>query len=260
MNELNTITEKVQKRLAWIETKHKVRVLYACESGSRAWGFPSRDSDYDVRFLYAHPPSWYMAINIENKRDVIEQPIEDNLDLSGWDIRKALQLFRKSNPPLLEWLNSPIVYQNRAGACTRMHALMGQYYSPKSCQYHYLHMARGNYREYLKGDRVWVKKYFYVLRPLLAIKWIDQVGTVMPTEFTKMLDALVEDDHLYEAINNLIGQKRAGCELEEGPRIPVISDFVAGELERLAGARFDGASQNNNLEPLNKLFLELVNF
>ncbi len=91
------IREEVEHRLRQIEAEEGVRVFYACESGSRAWGFPSKDSDYDVRFLYAHPRNWYLSIDVERKRDVIERPINDALDIGGWDLRKALQLFRKSN-------------------------------------------------------------------------------------------------------------------------------------------------------------------
>ena len=88
--------------LSKVAEEEGVRVLYACESGSRAWGFPSSDSDYDVRFIYAHPVEWYLSIR--NRRDVIERPVVNDIDLSGWDIKKALVLLRKSNPPLLEWL------------------------------------------------------------------------------------------------------------------------------------------------------------
>ena len=118
--------------------------------------------------MYMHSKDWYLSI--DERRDVIERPINDMIDLSGWDIRKALRLFGKSNPPLLEWLNSPIIYQQRLNIVNKLKALMPEYYSPKSCLYHYLHMAEGNFREYLKGEMVLVKKYFYVLRPILACK------------------------------------------------------------------------------------------
>ena len=98
----NEVTQRVRNALAQVEAEQNVRVLYACESGSRAWGFASRDSDYDVRFLYVHRRDWYLSV--EQGRDVIERPIADDLDVSGWELRKALRLLRKSNPPLLEWL------------------------------------------------------------------------------------------------------------------------------------------------------------
>ena len=173
--------DKIVENLQKIETQDDVVIFYACESGSRAWGFPSKDSDYDVRFLYVHPVDWYLSI--AEKRDVIERPLTDQLDINGWDLRKALELFRKSNPPLLEWLDSPSIYQEKFTVAAQMRELAKTYYSPSACIYHYLHMAQGNVREYLKGDRVWVKKYFYVLRPILAIKWIEQGYGVAPTSF-----------------------------------------------------------------------------
>lgn len=107
------MNEIIQQKLVEIEEKYKVKILYAVESGSRAWGFPSKDSDYDVRFIYIHSAEWYLSIDpqeIGAKRGVIEEPIDELLDISGWEITKALRLFRKNNPPLLEWLRSNIVY------------------------------------------------------------------------------------------------------------------------------------------------------
>ncbi len=95
----------IKAGLAEIEAQENVRIVYACESGSRAWGFPSSDSDYDVRFIYLHPLEWYLSI--EKRRDVIERPITGVLDVNGWDLRKALQLFRKSNPLSLSGSTRP---------------------------------------------------------------------------------------------------------------------------------------------------------
>ncbi|MDO8433705.1 MAG: nucleotidyltransferase domain-containing protein, partial [Candidatus Binatus sp.] len=101
----------IHQALESLEYAENMVVLLAVESGSRAWGFSSTDSDYDVRFIYIRRPEWYLSIDLENQRDVIEQPLADEIDLSGWDIRKALKLFHKSNPPLLEWLQCPVVYR-----------------------------------------------------------------------------------------------------------------------------------------------------
>ncbi len=144
--------ERIFQQLEIIEADKDVRILYACESGSRAWGFPSKDSDFDVRFIYVHPTSWYLSI--DDKRDVIEKNIDDCLDISGWELRKALRLFRKSNPPLLEWLQSPVVYLEKHKTADKLRDLRVVYFSPKSCLYHYLQMARRNYRDYLQGTQV----------------------------------------------------------------------------------------------------------
>ena len=116
-----------------IEQDYHVQILFACESGSRAWGFPSSDSDYDVRFVYIRPTDWYLAIDVERKRDVIELPIDDSLDISGWDLRKALQLYYKSNPPLLEWLGSPIIYQEKYTVAQQLRNLAPEFYNPIAC-------------------------------------------------------------------------------------------------------------------------------
>jgi len=102
-------SSQIKAELARIEEDENISILWACESGSRAWGFESQNSDYDVRFIYLQRTEEYLRAS--DLRDVIEKPISDDLDISGWDLPKALRLFRKSNPPLLEWLQSPIVYQ-----------------------------------------------------------------------------------------------------------------------------------------------------
>ena len=130
-----------------VEQDERVVVLLAVESGSRAWGFPSMDSDFDVRFVYVHNPEWYLSIDLEDSRDVIERPLRDKIDLSGWDIRKTLKLFRKSNPPLLEWLQCPIIYRERFAFAARLRALLPAFFSPQASLFHYFHMAQGNFRE-----------------------------------------------------------------------------------------------------------------
>jgi predicted nucleotidyltransferase len=246
--------DRIKQALHQIANEEQVRIVYACESGSRAWGFPSEDSDYDVRFLYVRPRDWYLSIDLETRPDVIELPITDDLDVSGWDIRKALQLLRKSNPPLLEWLTSPIVYLEVTDIADQLRSLVPECYSPIACGHHYLHMAQGNYREYLRNDPVWIKKYFYVLRPLLAIKWIEQKNSVMPMEFGKLVEALIEDDRLKEEINGLLERKKRGLELDRGPRIPLISEYIENELTRLETQLGKLRAPKPATEKLNEVF------
>jgi predicted nucleotidyltransferase len=249
---------QIQTILDEIEVVNEVRVIYACESGSRAWGFASKDSDYDVRFLYAHPAPWYLSVDLEEKRNVIERKMDDVLDVSGWDIRKALRLFRKSNPPLLEWLGSPIIYREHSSAASRMRELRPTFYSPMACAYHYLHMAQGNFREYLKGAVVWRKKYFYVLRPILAIRWIEAGLGVVPTEFIKLVEATVTSDALESAIRELLEEKAAGGELDRGPRNEPVSQFIESELDRMGNTQFDKRPPTPPIAPLNKLFQDIL--
>lgn len=144
------IRNDILQRLAQAEREHGVRVLFAIESGSRAWGFASPNSDYDVRFVYGREPSWYQAVDLEERRDVIEYPIVDDIDINGWDVRKALRLFWKSNPAFVEWIQSPITYLDqsvlRAGALR----ILPSIYAPAKGIYHYRSMAKTNYRGYLR--------------------------------------------------------------------------------------------------------------
>jgi predicted nucleotidyltransferase len=252
------ISEQIRKAilscLEKIQDEEQVRVVYACESGSRAWGFASVDSDYDVRFIYLHRPEWYMTIDFEREPDAIERPVVDSLDLAGWDLRKALNLLRKSNPPLLEWLGSPIVYVERGAVASWLRELKPVYYSWRACMHHYLSMARGNYREFLKGPEVPRKKYLYVLRPVLAMLWIERDLGVVPTEFPELVERLVEPGRLRNAIDELLCAKRAGCELGLGPRIPAINEFLEQELSRLEAKRVAYASPSRSSDELSKLF------
>jgi predicted nucleotidyltransferase len=185
---------------------------------------------------------------------VIERPLRDALDVSGWDIRKALRLFRKSNPPLLEWLQCPMVYRERFSLARQLREFLPAFYSPKASFYHYLHMAQGNMREYLSGETVWRKKYLYVLRPLLAMQWIEQGLGPVPIEFGKLVEATLSAGELRLAVDELVAAKRAGAELDMGPRIPAISHFIESELNRLERVADLNAPAGPPTEQLNELF------
>ncbi|GGF95087.1 hypothetical protein GCM10010916_10590 [Paenibacillus abyssi] len=252
------INEQIIKELQRIEQQEQVRILYACESGSRAWGFPSQDSDYDVRFIYVRPVDWYLSIF--DKRDVIERPISDMLDINGWDLRKALNLFRRSNPPLLEWLSSPIVYLEKYSVAERIRAISPFTFSPKSCMFHYLNMAKGNYREYLQGEQVKIKKYFYVLRPILACAWIEQKGTMPPMEFDELVAQLIpEGSSLKSSIRRLLERKKAGEELDYEPRIEPINQFLEQQIAHFEKTAVQLAANGGGLDKqLDELFREAL--
>jgi len=248
----DAVKATVRQKLSEIEKQENVRILYACESGSRAWGFPSADSDYDVRFIYLHPHDWYLSI--DDQRDVIERPLDENIDLSGWEIRKAFRLFRKSNPPLLEWLRSPIVYEQKGVLAERLRELMSTFYSPRNCFHHYLHMAEGNFREYLRGDTVRVKKYLYVLRPLLGCRWIEAGLGPVPMEFATLVEKTALSETVREEIFSLTKRKQSGQELDLGPKIPAISSFIESELDRLQEQAVLQPLQPSVSDKLNELF------
>lgn len=250
--------EQIKNQIITIENEYNVKILYACESGSRAWGFASKDSDWDVRFLYLYPPTWYLSVDLETKRDVIELPIDNDLDFSGWDLRKALKLFYKSNPPLIEWLHSPIVYRDQAGLANRLRSMLTQFYSPHSCFYHYLHMAKRNNREYLRGDTVWLKKYLYVLRPVLALRWMEQSTKPVPVRFDDLLDTILPTGSTRQAIDQLLLMKKQGMEAKHGPAIPVINAFLDAEILRLESKVGSQARIQTSIVPLNSLFRKML--
>jgi len=222
--------EQIKKELIHLEKTHTIKILYAVESGSRAWGFASKDSDWDVRYIYVHRPEWYLSI--DDKKDSMDEILPNTIDLAGWELRKTLKLFRKSNPPLLEWLSSPLVYLEQFSTLKQLRNVAHLYFNPRSCIYHYLHMAEGNYRNYLQTEMVRVKKYFYVLRPILACKWIETEQTMAPMEFHKLLDSQIKNKELRQEIDRLLERKMNGDELDSEPKIQIINDFLESEMER----------------------------
>lgn len=225
------VRAEIGLRLSAIEAEHAVCVLYACESGSRGWGFSSPDSDYDVRFVYVHPLPWYLQVSAQ--RDVIEVPISDELDINGWELRKALGLLKKGNATLIEWLDSPVVYRADAEFLQAMRDAARQTHRAERSFHHYVHMARKNYSEHLRGDTVRLKKYLYVLRPLLATLWIEQSRGLAPMRFQDLVDGIVTDPALLDAIGQLLAIKRAAMESVYGQPLPIINAFIDSELSRL---------------------------
>lgn len=216
--------QEICHQIAAIEQTHGIRVLYACESGSRAWGFASPDSDFDVRFIYLQPRENYLSIR--EKRDVIELPVNEVLDVNGWDIRKALQLFLKSNAPLYEWLQSPIVYKEHSDFAAELRGLMSKYFSHRAGCHHYLSMARNTFENDLQGEQVKLKKYFYALRPALACRWILKNQTVPPMEFGH-LRTLITDISWQQAVDDLLNRKKAAGEKELIEPIPELQEWIA---------------------------------
>ena len=250
--------EEIRKELLRLEQQHDIKILYAVESGSRAWGFASTDSDWDVRYIYIHNLDWYL--NIDSKKDSQEEILPNDIDLSGWELKKALRLFRKSNPPMLEWLRSPIVYLQQFSTADRLQKLTKEYFNPKSCLHHYLHMAEGNFKEYLQKDIVRVKKYFYVLRPILACDWIKQTNTMAPMEFQRLVDSQIIDQFVKIEIQNLLTRKIAGEELNEEPKNQILNDFLEQKIE-FFNDYIQNIEQPNQPDSarLNELFRQTIN-
>ena len=245
--------EKIQEQLRRIEEAENIKILFAVESGSRAWGFASPDSDYDVRFIYIRRLEDYLRLDAI--RDVIELPINDALDINGWDLQKTLRLLHKSNPTLFEWFSSPIVYQKTEFA-DKFRDLMMHYFSSKKTMYHYVSMAEGNYREYLKGDLIRAKKYFYVLRPVLACQWILDWGTPPPMLFSELLKAELPVE-LIDVVNQLLELKMNSPEVKLIKRISEINEYLDESIPRIKRAvRLLEDSLTPDWNELNQLFLQ----
>jgi len=250
----NDIHQEIMHRLALTERDEDVRILLAIESGSRAWGFASPNSDFDVRFIYVRPADWYLAVDLEERRDVIEYGITDDIDLNGWDVRKALRLFWKSNPAFVEWIQSPIKYIESGCFAAGARDLLSYVYSNESGIYHYRSMAKTNYRGYLRAEMVPLKKYFYVLRPLLSIRWIERYGLAAPIEFDKLIHLIDDQPKLLSEIEKLLAKKRATPEMGLSDPISSINSFINVELERLETLNPQRSVKSTPLPQLNALF------
>ncbi len=247
--------ETIIKKLNEIEKTENVTILHAVESGSRAWGFASPDSDYDVRFFYVRPKEYYLRLN--RRRDVLEYPVNDVLDISGWDLDKTLRLLHTSNPTLFEWSSSPVVYKTTP-YFQELKPIISGYFTAKSGLWHYLSMAEGNYREYLKGEMVKAKKYFYVLRPLLACRWILEHQTPPPMRFSELVQTQLEPG-LKPIIGELLKRKMSAPELREIPRIDQLNAFI-GQTLPVIRAQIEAMlpAPEKDWAPLNALFLSAL--
>lgn len=182
--------EIIKNKLEKIEKEYGIKILYSCESGSRAWGFPSPDSDYDVRFVYSRPIEEYLTI--QPKKDHLSFPINDELDIYGWDISKVLQLITRSNTTPFEWLQSPVIYKEDKTFKEELWQLCQSYFCPRSNIHRYLGIARGA-METMNGKDIKIKKLFYVLRPTLAALWCAEKNTIAPMSIFPLMDLLTDD-------------------------------------------------------------------
>jgi len=247
-----TILSELEK----IKQQYGVRILHAVESGSRAWGFASPDSDYDVRFVYVHPAADYLRL--DEPRDVIEWKLDEVLDINGWDLRKALKQFARGNATLYEWSYSPIEYLSTP-EWDIIRKTAEAYFSEKAAVYHYYGTAMATYANYLSGERIRYKKYFYALRPLLAAKWIEQTHQIPPVLFDELMKMDMEPE-LRTAIEDLLERKKVTTEREMNPQIPAIQAFIQDELLRqkaISNAMPD--DRNTDWSALNQCFARIIN-
>lgn len=249
--------DKIREKISELEQKEQIKVIYAIESGSRAWGFASYNSDYDVRFIYVRNPEFYLKL--EKTKDFIEYELNETFDINGWDISKTLKLLHCSNPTLFEWSNSPYIYK-KTEEWDLLAPIINNYFSSKKGLHHYLNTAINQYSRHLKTDIVKLKKYFYIIRPILACKWILNEKTPPPMLFTELVNTQLEND-LKPIIQNLIEMKINSNEIELIPKIEILNKYIEKNFEILNNIIKTFPKNNHkNYTELNNIFLNIINF
>ena len=252
---MRDILKEINEKLDEIEEKESVRILHAIESGSRAWGLASPDSDYDVRFVYVRRKEDYLRI--DEPKDTIDWQLDEVLDINSWDLKKSLKQFVRGNATLFEWSGSPIVYRTTED-WEKVRKVSEAYFSEKSAIGHYYGTAKNTYAEYLQGETVRYKKYFYALRPLLAAEYIEKYHKAPPVLFDELLKMELSPE-LRVAIDELLEIKKRTTEKEENPQIPEIRSFIEKELvkqKEIVDSMPDDHNKDQGL--LNAVFYELL--
>jgi predicted nucleotidyltransferase len=223
----------IQTHLSTIAQRYDVTILYACESGSRAWGFASPNSDYDVRFIYVHKLDWYLSIH--GKRDVIEYMDDGVLDINGWDLRKALRLLQKGNAPLREWLHSPIVYYTREDLFSQVHELALRAWLPETLCRHYLSMTKRSLAAAKDASQAKLKTYLYALRPLLCCQWLIQQSTQPPMLIDELLSACLPENEpdIREFVAEILHVKRNSEETSTMEHSHFFETFLKRQMSEL---------------------------
>ncbi len=222
---------EILEKLTQIEQQHHVTILLAVESGSRAWGFPSQDSDYDVRFIYLHTQDWYLSVF--EKRNVIELPIDPVFDINGWDLKKALSLLRRSNPSLLEWLSSHLIYIEQPELIAPLKQLAQTAFMPRSSCAHYLSMAKNNFARCKNRPEVKIKAYLYSLRAILCCMWVIEHQKQPPIIFAELLTHYLADGLIRTEIDNLLVIKQSTQEQDTVPASVILEDYIIQQLNEL---------------------------
>ncbi len=197
--------DKILKEINLLESSRNIKILFASESGSRAWGFPSPDSDYDVRFFYVKPIDWYLSLN--ESKDTIDLGVNELLDINGWEIKKAMRLMKKSNMSPLEWINSTIIYYESNNFRKTIESFSNQCFSPIASMHHYLSMAKRFFDICNGEESVKLKSWFYGLRASLNCKWILEKDSIPPIQFRETLKSTIRDKTVVNKILNLIDLK-----------------------------------------------------
>ncbi|MFD6395460.1 DNA polymerase beta superfamily protein [Nocardia sp. NPDC060249] len=230
------VVAAVDAELDRVAAEHNVSIRLAIESGSRAWGFPSPDSDYDCRFVYVAGLDTYLSP--WRTRDVIETPLIGLLDVNGWDLAKALRLLVAGNAVLVEWLMSPIVYRGDEAFRTRLREVAGEVADRDRIARHYLHLGARQWALFERNGGL--KKVFYALRPAMALRWLREHpgAAVAPMHLPTLLAECELPVDLVAAITELTDLKSKTREMGSAAPPALITAFINAEFDR-AATEFD---------------------
>lgn len=251
--------EKIIENLRQLEREKDIRILLAVESGSRAWGFSSPDSDFDVRFVYVNKPDWYLTVF--PKKDVLERMMEDHLfDFSGWELRKTLQLLYKSNPNLADWLLTDQIYIAEPEFLSEIRKMQALYYNPIQAMYHFLNIAKNHDEKYLSKNGYTLKRFLYFLRGLLACEYIGAWKVHPPVAFVQLMEATVKDQSIKKEIRKIIDLKRISKESDNVTIAEPLLNYALGLFEKhKAGiADFRPELQPHESNPLDQVLRKWV--
>lgn len=251
-----SMRQKITERLRELEETYGFHLLFACESGSRAWGFASADSDYDVRFVFAWPRERYLRIDAPMA--TLDLGIDENLiDLSGWELRKSLGLLRKTNGALYEWLYSPIVYQEQSEVIRQWRDLAKEIFVPAQSLAHYLGLSGGSWESVSSSETTTAKAYLYTLRAVLAGRYVAEYESSPPVLFSDLVASLAVPGAVSQRMNQLIAEKSGGKESDLIARGAVLDEFIVSERGGLAET-LDSMGRTSIDSPLLDAFFQEV--
>jgi len=245
--------KEIKQILSDLSQKKNVRILYACETGSRAWGFPSPDSDYDIRFIYMHEKDWYLSLS--QKKDTIEH-MDGDLDITGWDLKKALTLLKKSNATLIERFQSPIEYYAVPGFRDDFKKLIENYYSPTAVFFHHYSLAKKFWEEIKDKDEFKLKSFFYLVRSLLSCSWIVQDKSVLPMHIEGLMK--YGEPEINDQLRTLIALKAGVGEKYLHKKDDRLNSWIIEKLEWLETNGQNLGVSKTDMGLLNDFFLKAL--
>lgn len=257
---MSDIKKAILQKLYETEQTYNVKIPLAIESGSRGWGFASPDSDYDCRFIYVCQKDWYVSIT--EKKDFIEYAADEVFDINGWDLKKAIQHIMKSNAVIFEWLSSNEIYIKNDAVTAELKALAEQYFNPIAVSYHYLSIAKNKLNEILDVEDAKLKKYFYILRPLANLCFIQEHMKMPHMEYMKTLSEISIDTRVHDEIMKLLEIKKVSNESYTMPQNEILINYFKQEIENhtenIQSIKFEKNRDYDNIDTVFRKIIEMV--